>query len=60
LLKKVVKARDALRQAGCFGNAQGMALLAEHTCAGRRGGLGWGFTGWLLTMLAVAGPTRVA
>ena len=35
---------------------QGVALLAEHTRAGKRLGLGRGVPGWLFTMLVVAGP----
>lgn len=35
---------------------QGGALLAEHTGAGRRVGLGRGVRGWIFTMLVVAAP----
>ncbi|HZJ16831.1 MAG TPA: DCC1-like thiol-disulfide oxidoreductase family protein [Chthoniobacteraceae bacterium] len=35
---------------------QGIALLAEHTRAGKRFGLGRGVRGWLFTMLVVAAP----
>jgi predicted DCC family thiol-disulfide oxidoreductase YuxK len=35
---------------------QGVALLVEHTHAGKRFGLGQGARGWLFTMLVVAAP----
>jgi predicted DCC family thiol-disulfide oxidoreductase YuxK len=35
---------------------QGIGLLAEHTRAGKRFGLGRGVPGWLFTMLVVAAP----
>ena len=35
---------------------QGIALLAEHTRAGKHAGLGRGFSGWCFTMLVVGAP----
>jgi hypothetical protein len=35
---------------------QGLGVLAEHSSTGKQLGLGAGISGWLFTMIAVAGP----